>query len=317
MEEVKEELIEEIKEETPVYVLEDSIPDILALNELQEEIDKTTKEKEAKEEEVDKAVENKRNKSEEIGIINTGDQIEKVTYNLKILSELNAELDKLKVELEDIYGELRNLEEDKTALEATAKKMVEEFTKAYDELVKKQVKAVDSYLFESKQSDLEEANKLADEIKKYKKYASFEDILKQNEIKTEKIEETKEIKEEAKQEEIKEPIVEEQKVEAPIEEKTEEVKVEEAPIELSEVKVDEIESKEEVNEVPTIETPVNESIPSFDNITIVEPKVEIKPLLTSKLDKIADSNNKGITSTINVFNSKKTEQEDKKLALVA
>ena len=195
--------------------------------------------------------------------------------------------------------------------------MVEEFTKAYDELVKKQVKAVDSYLFESKQSDLEEANKLADEIKKYKKYASFEDILKQNEIKTEKIEETKEIKEETKQEEIKEPIVEEQKVEAPIEEKAEEVKVEEAPIELSEVKVDEIESKEEVNEVPTIETPVNESIPSFDNITIVEPKVEIKPLLTSKLDKIADSNNKGITSTINVFNSKKTEQEDKKLALVA
>lgn len=320
------EVIEEIKEDFPVYVYEESIPDILVINEIQEEIDKKEEEKKLKEEEVDKAEENKRTKAEEISIINTGEQIEEVTYNLRILRELNSELDRLKKELESIYGDLRNLEEDKASLEKTARMMVDESTKKYLSLVEKHVRKVDDYIISSKESDSIEIEELANELSKFRMYKSFADILKGESVK----EEPKEIKAEEKVE-IKEEPKEEVKVE--------ESKIEETPT-LNEVKIDELDIQtEEVPETPVAsvepevkveETPIETSneyasnpislddlLGTVNNEVKEEQTVEVKPLLTSRIDKIADSNKKGINSTINVFKPEKNNVDDKKLALAA
>lgn len=322
------EVIEEIKEDFPVYVYEESIPDILVINEIQEEIDKKEEEKKLKEEEVDKAEENKRTKAEEISIINTGEQIEEVTYNLRILRELNSELDRLKKELESIYGDLRSLEEDKASLEKTARMMVDESTKKYLSLVEKHVRKVDDYIISSKESDSIEIEELANELSKFKMYKSFADILKGNSVK----EEPKEIKAEEKAE-IKEEPKEEVKVE--------ESKIEEVPT-LNEVKIDELDVQtpevpevQEVSVEPEVKaetevTPTETSnefasnpislddlLGTVNNEVKEEQTVEIKPLLTSRIDKIADSNKKGINSTINVFKPEKNNVDDKKLALAA
>lgn len=353
MEEVKEELIEELNEDTPVYVIEDSIQDILVLKDIQDEIDKKELEKKKKEEEITLAEENKRKKADEISTINTGDKIEEVTYNLRILREQNAELEKLKNELEEIYADLRSLEEDKASLEDTARKMVEESTKRYLTLVEQHVRKVDEYIISGKESDSIEIEELANEIAKFKEYKSFSDIIKGN-----------------SKEEVKEEVKEEPKVEEKVElsEDLNEVKVDEIEVKEPEIKVEEPEVKEpevntvenEVKEEVKAETPVesNEEVKtlSIDDLLnsvskpVTEPVIE-KPidnampeqpientiindevkkaiadvLVDKKASKIAASTNKGVEETRNAFNSQikvvnnpqAKEIDDKKLTLAA
>ena len=304
------EMLEEIKEETPVFVLEESIPDILALNDLQSEIEKKQSEKEAKEQEV-KDVETKREElDEKIGIINNGQHINEVALNLKNLRDLVEELDKRNSELEDICGELRIVEEDKKSLDESTRRMVEEMTKDYNRKIANYTDLVDRYRSTSNISDYEESTRVVDELNKYKKFNSFDDILKNIEAKEEEKKEEKPLEE-------KEEIKEEPKVEEKVE----------SEIDLNEVKVDSIEEKEPENlevstptEEPKVESQKEEfSTPSFDDIPLddVSTEKEISPLLFSKIDKIADSNKKGINSTIDVFNPKKVESEDKTLSLAA
>lgn len=318
MEKEYELIEEELKEETPVYVLEDSIPDILSLNDLNKAIEKKNEEKDAKEAEVSSVEEDRKALDEKIGGILNEEHVQEIAFNLKGLRELDEELEKKKAELEDIYGELRKLEDDGKALDASTRRMVEKMTSDYNSKVELYISLVDKYRSSANFNDFKESEDIVDELKKYKKYESFEAILKS-------VEEKEEVKPEEK---VEEKVQEEAEVKEEI--KTEvapkEEKKEEALVELNEVKVDELKSEEPVKEEPVVtELPETEEvkIPSFDellnNVEPVEdaPIAEVKPLLTSRIDKIADSNKKGITSTITVFKPKNTPVEDKTLSLAA
>lgn len=295
------EIIEELTEEksAPVYIPEDVIPDVLALNDLQSEIDKKRQEKEDIESTVDKAEEEKKVKVDEIGIINTGNQIDDVQVKMEQLRIMNSNLAELKAKLREAYESLRALEEDKEALESQLRIMVEEFTKTYNSMKEQHILAVKAYIESSKESDFIQANELADELSNYKEFASFEEITKSIKEESKEVEsEFSEVKvnsiEEEKQDITKVPEV--AKEEPVTEQKEEVVETSVAPIE---------EPKEE--RIEETNDPIVSDVPSFDNIT-TDVKAVVTPLYIGDKDKIADSNEKGVSATIDVFNPKVEEQ---------
>lgn len=282
------EVLDAPKKDSRVYIPEETLEDILALNDLQKEIDKKEAERDAKDAEVKDIEEKQKAKSDELKSVNTGDQVQEAQSKMAELEVINSESKKLKAELEEIYAALRSLESDKKALEEQTRLMVEEFTKAYNEKKEKHVKLVNDYIEFGRQSDFDEASRLADELLKFKVYDSFEDILKQNEAKTEEKEETKveakeEVKEEAKEEVTKEEFKEP---------------------EFSKVEVDEIEAPA-VSEEQKVENP------SFDSIAVEDapveakgeaPKAIVSSIYKGQYDVIADTNKKGKKATIETFN---------------
>lgn len=315
-------IIDEPKEESPVYIEKEAKDDILALNDLRKEQERLVAEKDTKEADVKDIESQKSELDEKIGIINNGNHINEVALNLKDLRELNEKLENAKASLEETYGNLRKVEEDIKNLEATTRRMVSEFTREYNRKVETYVALVDRYRESGNESDYEEANRVVDELNNFVKYNTFEDILKDKEYKEEEVKE--EVSEETKTEEVP---TEEQEVEETKIEETPVVEQEEPKVELSEVKVDTIPAEPKVEDIPAVEqkveepkieeTPVveqkeevSEDIPSFGSIE-EEPvvKAEITPLLIDKTGKIADSTKAGEEATINAFNPNKVKAE--------
>ena len=298
----------EVIDNSPVYVLEESIPDILSINDLNKVIDEITTDIKDMEDQIS-ALENSRNDlAKELEEIDTSKHVNEVSLKMTDVREIDQQLKDKRAVLEDYYFDLRKRTEDRDALDKTSRELVIKTTnernalaKELDECKKKYIETAD-FNYYTKFMDI------ADQLNEYKEFESFEAISI--------IEDKEEKKEETKKEE---------KVEEKIEDKPE-VK-EEVVSELSEVKVDalpEEEKKEEIKE-EIVSEPVKEETEleiSLDDLLsnagpIEEPKTEVKPLLTSRIDKIADSNKKGIKSTINVFNPQKNESKDSTLTLVA
>ena len=209
---------------------------------------------------------------------------------------MNSNLAELKAKLREAYESLRALEEDKEALESQLRIMVEEFTKTYNSMKEQHILAVKAYIESSKESDFIQANELADELSNYKEFASFEEITKSIKEESKEVEsEFSEVKvnsiEEEKQDTINVPEVAKED-----EEKEEVVETNIAPIE---------EPKEE--RIEENDDPIVNDVPSFDNIT-TDVKAVVTPLYIGDKDKIADSNEKGVSATIDVFNPKVEEQ---------
>lgn len=302
--EEKEEI--EIIDNSPVYVLEDSIPDVLALNELNKKIDEKKNIINTKENELE-TLNNQRNElSDKIGAINDGQHRNEVALNLSNLRELDEQRESKRTEIEDEYSSLRVLEKDQKSLDDATRKMVREMTNEYNTLDETSQALVNEYRESANYKVFEESNKLFDKLNNYKKFESFEAILssaeEKEETKEEKVDETKSEEPVAEETKTEETTVEETKVEEKIEdvkneEVTEEVK-EENPV-LNEVKTDEIkestqaeideilnkltenvENKETNTEVAdndnekvvetteTTEPQINQTTPSFDDILV-------------------------------------------------
>lgn len=269
---IEEKDVEMIEVQSPVYVRKDSIQDVLAVKELDEAIDAKSKEKEAKEVEVQNVKDDREKLSEDIGIINTGQHINEVALKIQSLRELDETTRIKESELEEIYSVLRKLQEDRDALDETARNMVDKMTEDYNSIVEKQVKLVENYRQTANFEVYNEVLKLTDEANEFAKYESYDAILEGKEAQSE---------EEKSQEEEKE-------VEAPAEEKAQE---EVAP-ELDNVKVDSLpeeENKEEkavvtpiveteapVAETPEVETPVAEVTSLPTDQPVVSSGVEMK-----------------------------------------
>lgn len=269
---IEEKDVEMIEVQSPVYVRKDSIQDVLAVKELDEAIDAKSKEKEAKEVEVQNVKDDREKLSEDIGIINTGQHINEVALKIQSLRELDETTRIKESELEEIYSVLRKLQEDRDALDETARNMVDKMTEDYNSIVEKQVKLVENYRQTANFEVYNEVLKLTDEANEFAKYESYDAILEGKEAQSE---------EEKSQEEEKE-------VEAPAEEKAQE---EVAP-ELDNVKVDSLpeeENKEEkavvtpiaeteapVAKAPEVETPVAEVTPLPTDQPVISSEVEMK-----------------------------------------
>lgn len=269
---IEEKDVEMIEVQSPVYVRKDSIQDVLAVKELDEAINAKSKEKEAKEVEVQNVKDDREKLSEDIGIINTGQHINEVALKIQSLRELDETTRIKESELEEIYSVLRKLQEDRDALDETARNMVDKMTEDYNSIVEKQVKLVENYRQTANFEVYNEVLKLTDEANEFAKYESYDAILEGKEAQSE---------EEKSQEEEKE-------VEAPADEKAQE---EVAP-ELDNVKVDSLpeeENKEEkavvtpiaeneapVAKAPEVETPVAEVTPLPTDQPVVSSGVEMK-----------------------------------------
>ena len=269
---IEEKDVEMIEVQSPVYVRKDSIQDVLAVRELDDAIDAKSKEKEAKEVEVQSVKDDREKLSEDIGIINTGQHINEVALKIQKLRELDETTRIKESELEEIYSSLRKLQDDRDALDETARNMVDKMTEDYNSIVEKQVKLVENYRQTANFEVYNEVLKLTDEANEFAKYESYDAILEGKEAQPE---------EEKSQEEEKE-------VEASTEEKAQE---EVAP-ELDNVKVDSLpeeENKEEkavvtpiveteapVAEAPEVETPVAEVTPLPTDQPVVSSGVEMK-----------------------------------------
>ena len=269
---IEEKDVEMIEVQSPVYVRKDSIQDVLAVKELDEAIDAKSKEKEAKEVEVQNVKDDREKLSEDIGIINTGQHINEVALKIQSLRELDETTRIKESELEEIYSVLRKLQEDRDALDETARNMVDKMTEDYNSIVEKQVKLVENYRQTANFEVYNEVLKLTDEANEFAKYESYDAILEGKEAQSE---------EEKSQEEEKE-------VEAPADEKAQE---EVAP-ELDNVKVDSLpeeENKEEkavvtpiteteapVAKAPEVETPVAEVTPLPTDQPVISSEVEMK-----------------------------------------
>lgn len=264
---IEEKDVEMIEVQSPVYVRKDSIQDVLAVRELDEAIDAKSKEKEAKEVEVQSVKDDREKLSEDIGIINTGQHINEVALKIQKLRELDETTRIKESELEEIYSALRKLQEDRDALDETARNMVDKMTEDYNSIVEKQVKLVENYRQTANFEVYNEVLKLTDEANEFAKYESYDAILEGKEAQSE---------EEKSQEEEKE-------VEAPAEEKAQE----EVTPELDNVKVDSLpeeENKEEKavvtpiveNEAPVAEAPVAEVTPLPTDQPVVSSGVEMK-----------------------------------------
>ena len=273
---IEEKDVEMIEVQSPVYVRKDSIQDVLAVRELDDAIDAKSKEKEAKEVEVQNVKDDREKLSEDIGIINTGQHINEVALKIQKLRELDETTRIKESELEEIYSALIKLQEDRAALDETARNMVDKMTEDYNSIVEKQVKLVENYRQTANFEVYNEVLKLTDEANEFAKYESYDAILEGKEAQSE---------EEKSQEEEKE---ETNEVEAPAEEKAQE----EVVPELDNVKVDSLpeeENKEEkavvtpiveteapVAEAPKVETPVAEVTPLPTDQPVVSSGVEMK-----------------------------------------
>ncbi len=365
--------LEIIEEKSPVYIRKDSIPDVLAVRNLDDAIVAKETEKTAKENEVSEVQAKRKELSDKIGIINNGQHINQVAAKLANLRKLDEEIVVKESELEEIYADLRKLQEDRDALDETARNMVDKMTDEYNEIVEKQIRLVEKYRSTADYTVYKDALDLTDDANEFAAYYNYKAILDGNEIKPEeeKVEETKEEVAEQKVEET-----EEKEVEAPEAEKA-------VVTELSEVKVDSLpeaevaENKEEKDEevapsepVKAEVTPIVEekvAMPTFEELmekakeaeaqsvekaevtSIAEQKVEetkpevtaevpetpvaeVTPLatpevkqeqelkiaiLTSKNDKIAETDGAKVTGIKEVFANSKTVEEAKTLELSA
>ena len=175
-----EEIIEEKDiDNSPVYILENSISDAQELNGLRDAIEAKKRETDAKQKEIDDVEAQKTALSEKIGIINTGDDEKRneIASNLTKLKELNDDLLLKGRELDDLYRELRDLEGKGKLLTGTIRTMVERMTKEYQEKVEAYTRLVNSYIGSSNSKEYEEAMKLVDELNQYKKFENFDAIL--------------------------------------------------------------------------------------------------------------------------------------------
>ena len=265
----------EIIEDSSVYVLEDAIPDVLSLNDLNNVIIEITAAKDKAEGEKLVIEENRKKLDDEIGTINNGKQIQEVAVKVTDLRDLDLQLDAKKKELESIYANLRKQEEDRKILDITTRRMVEEMTKEYNELVRKYTALVDKYRKTANFNYYDESNRVIDELGKYKEFKSFEDILK-----------SKDQQEEAKEE------VAEQKVEETEEKAVEAPEAEKAVVtELSEVKVDSLPEAETKEEEKAEEVAPSEPVKA-EVTPIVEEKVAM-PTFEELLAKAKETEEQG------------------------
>jgi hypothetical protein len=269
---IEEKDVEMIEVQSPVYVRKDSIQDVLAVRELDDAIDAKSKEKEAKEVEVQSVKDDREKLSEDIGIINTGQHINEVALKIQKLRELDETTRIKESELEEIYSSLRKLQDDRDALDETARNMVDKMTEDYNSIVEKQVKLVENYRQTANFEVYNEVLKLTDEANEFAKYESYDAILEGKEAQSEE-EKSQEEKEETKDEEAKAP-----EVEASAEEKAQE---EVAP-ELDNVKVDSL-PEEETKEEKAVVTPIAETeAPVAETPEVETPVAEVTPLPTDQ-----------------------------------
>ena len=105
--------LEIIEEKSPVYIRKDSIPDVLAVRDLDDAIVAKEAEKTAKENEVSEVQAKRKELSDKIGIINNGQHINQVATKLGKLRKLDEGIVEKESELEEIYADLRKLQEDR------------------------------------------------------------------------------------------------------------------------------------------------------------------------------------------------------------
>ena len=302
--EEKEEI--EIIDNSPVYVLKDSIPDVLALNELNNKIDEKKNVINTKENELE-TLNNQRNElSDKIGAINDGQHRNEVALNLSNLRELDEQRESKRIEIEDEYSSLRVLEKDQKSLDDATRKMVREMTNEYNTLDETSQALVNEYRESANYKVFEESNKLFDKLNNYKKFESFEAILNS-------AEEKEETKENQKEEQVEETKTEEATVEeTKVEEKTEDVKTEEVTDEvkeensvLNEVKTDEISesTQAEIDEIlnkltENVETKeTNTEVADNDNEKVVGTTETTEPQINNQStpsfdDILVDNENK-------------------------
>ncbi|MBR4830737.1 MAG: hypothetical protein IKZ96_03115 [Bacilli bacterium] len=354
--------VEKIFDDAPVYVLESSIPDVLALNELKKQIEEKDKEKKEQEDEIAKDEEQRNALVEQIGIINNGQHINKVRTNLTELRALDEKLFTERAQVEDIYGALNDLNDDYNSLDESTREMVNKMTAEYNDLTDRYHDAVESYTANANFSYYQLALDIADELNTYKVFENFDAILEGKELDEDKEEKTEEKDENVEETPVEEPVQEKEEetelsevkvdalpeAEAPVEEKSEEVApVEETPIPQEEDKIEMpsfeelmakakeaeqqavqeekaevtpiVENKPEevapVQDAPVVETPAAEA-PVAETPEVkkdAELKIEI---LTSKNDKIAETDRAKVTGIEEVF-SKKPAVQDKTLVYAA
>lgn len=244
-----------------VYVLKESIPDVLSLNDLSEQIKSKQEERYQKENIISGLEKDRDELAQAISDINDDNHIKEVSFKLDSLEALNNTIDEKKKDLEEIFGTLRTLEDNYKALDEKTRSMVEKMTIDYNAKAKEFSERVISYIEKPVPTEYSKAKGLADELSNYVKYDSYEDILDTS------VEEEKQASEEENQEEdIKQKVEDttEKEVEAPVEEKTDEVQ----ESELTSIKVDSLPEekteeaplaeKEQETEENKIDTPVQE-----------------------------------------------------------
>lgn len=336
-----------------VYVLKESIPDILSLNDLSEQIKSKQEERYQKEDVISGLEKDRNDLANEIWAINDDKHIKEVSFKLESLKALDNTIKEKKQELDEIFGTLRTLEDNYKALDEKTRSMVEKMTIDYNAKAKEFSECVISCIEKPNSTEYSEAKGLADDLSNYVKYDSYEDILETSNEKEEKeVEEEKQVSEEEKSEEEKKEETElsEVKVDSlPEEEKapeeivSEETKTE-APVETS-VEVPAKEEKD--NEAPAVDmpsftdlvkaaeqeqnasapvetpaevTPINPA-PVENNVPTENAETKEKTpaitLLTGDYDNIASSTVKGAKATKETFERAKTAIDDKTLALAA
>ena len=291
-----------------VYVLKESIPDVLSLNDLSEQIKSKQEERYQKEDVISGLEKDRNDLANEIWAINDDKHIKEVSFKLESLKVLDNTIKEKKQELDEIFGTLRTLEDNYKALDEKTRSMVEKMTIDYNAKAKEFSECVISCIEKPNSTEYSDAKGLADDLSNYVKYDSYEDILatsKENEEK--EVEEEKQVSEEEKQ------VSEEEK---PEEEKKEEN-------ELSEVKVDslpeeekapeEIVSEETKTEAPVeapVDVPVEEKVtetpavdmPSFTDLVKaaeqeqnvsapVETSAEVTPINPAPVENSAPTEN--------------------------
>lgn len=271
-----EENLEIIDENSPVYIKKDAIPDVLAVRELDDAIASKEVDAKEKEDEVSAVQAERKDLSDKIGIINNGQHINQVALKLAELRELDEKTVIKESELEEIYADLRKLQEDRDALDESARNMVREMTDKYVAIVKEQIRLVEKYRSTADYEIYQKALELTDEANEFAAYPNYDAIREGQEIKQE--DEVEEAKEET----------EEKAVETPEPEKA-------VVTELSEVKVDSLpenevaENKEEKTKEAAPSEPVKAEVTPIDS----EDKV-VMPTFEELLAKAKEAEEQGV-----------------------
>lgn len=340
-----------------VYVRKDSIQDILSLNTLSKEVANKGSELAAKEEIIDGLKKDRNNLAEEIIKINDTQNIQEADSKLTNLHDLDKKIKTEEEAKEEIYAALTSLKNKYADLEASTKKMVDAMTEEYNAKAKEFTECTVGYIEKPSDKDYEHIHELAANLADYKKYNSFEDIYtnvedKEEEKNEEKAVEAPEVEKAVVTElsEVKVDSLPEAEVAENKEEKDEEVapsepvKAEVTPIveekvamptfeELMEkAKEAEAQNAEKAEVTPIAEQKVEETKPEVTAEVPETPVAEVTPLatpevkqeqelkiaiLTSKNDKIAETDGAKVTGIKEVFANSKTVEEAKTLELSA
>ena len=175
----EEEIIsdEELKENSPIYILEEDIPLVESLKvdqEKEEECRSRISEMEAS----IKAIEEEAgSKKTDIDSINNGEALNEVMIKLGEYKEINDNYLSKKEELESLYRELNELTSEKNDNLDLIRAKVDQATREYNEKVKEHVEAVNEYLASSDMNLYERAQALVNELNRYIKYNSMDELL--------------------------------------------------------------------------------------------------------------------------------------------